>query len=282
MEKLNSDLQKWMIHTFSVILSEVLSEFKISDRFKIITQYINYVGTIMNEGQCDYDANMDLNNFIDNSYPKQKYSLGFIFEFTNTSYESFAAIYNKFNTEKINTENSDIIYMDEFEIYNFFGYYLAVLTLEEKKIIETATSNEELLGITSKNSKVTNVNKNITPTAFSHIHFNHTSVVTNIFDSLKKNEFIDSSSSIRDFNNIFSNKEPKNKIKWTANISDLWYFVRCLIENKKILPLGNNIWKVTNQCFVDKDGNEFGWKRFKGLHKTANAEKIKKAALQTA
>lgn len=89
--------------------------------------------------------------------------------------------------------------------------------------------------------------------------------LSDLFDNLKKNNFISIETTLPHFNKIFSGKEVKNLVRWTGNISELNYFIKCILPYMK--PLKNNHWEVACKCFVDKEGLPFERKRLKDQKK---------------
>lgn len=80
------------------------------------------------------------------------------------------------------------------------------------------------------------------------------------FQLLKEHDFIDASTELEQFKNIFRNKEiaHQKRIKWIGSTKELQWFIKELMyESQKIVDLKNDIWLITASCFVDKNGKEF-------------------------
>lgn len=76
--------------------------------------------------------------------------------------------------------------------------------------------------------------------------------------------FIDRSTTLATFNKVFKNQLPANPIKWLGNLSELYYLIKALQKEKKINRTGNEVWKITANCFVDANGNKYISSKFKG------------------
>ncbi len=120
----------------------------------------------------------------------------------------------------------------------------------------------------------------IIPDAYTYINFNtNISAITDLLEFLKKNAFIAEDTRISDFRNIFNNKKPVSPIRWKGNLSELTHFIKLLhLEKKLILPLKNNVWKITAGLFIDAKGKIFDSSRFKGQKIPANANLLERAA----
>lgn len=87
--------------------------------------------------------------------------------------------------------------------------------------------------------------------------------LTYLMDSLKKNNFIASDTSITDFKHAFSGKKVDNPIRWITHFGGLLDLFRQLNENKLIEFDGSNMYKIVCACFVDKDGISFDENKFR-------------------
>lgn len=102
--------------------------------------------------------------------------------------------------------------------------------------------------------------------------------VSDLFDNLIKNNFISADTNKKDFRKIFENQSPQSPIMWIGNISELYFFIKLLhIDNKLIENLGKKIWNVTDQIFVDKQGKPFGKQRFRSLKKPSTYKYLNQA-----
>ncbi|MFA6923837.1 MAG: hypothetical protein WC223_06225 [Bacteroidales bacterium] len=96
---------------------------------------------------------------------------------------------------------------------------------------------------------------------------------------LKKHSFVSVDTDIKDFRKIFNNTQPEILIHWTGNISELAYFIKVLHNDLKLIKdIQSHIWKVTANCFVDKNKQTFDWEKFRGQKKPAKAILLEKAA----
>jgi hypothetical protein len=81
--------------------------------------------------------------------------------------------------------------------------------------------------------------------------------VTDLFNSLKKNNRIAQDTSITDFKHTFSGVTVENPVRWTGAKSELPYFIKLLCNTLNVLEYTGSIWQIVCACFVDKDGNPF-------------------------
>ena len=103
--------------------------------------------------------------------------------------------------------------------------------------------------------------------------------LTDLWDSLKLNHFISKSTTLLNFKKVFSGGEIKTPIEWTGNISELFYFIKLIYsEHKLVDDLKQKQWEVTCLCFVDTDGNSFDRSKFRSLKRpNLTGDKIEKA-----
>ncbi len=82
--------------------------------------------------------------------------------------------------------------------------------------------------------------------------------LTDICDSLKKNNFISKETQLSNFRKIFSGDEIKTPVIWTGNVSEFYYFIKLLYtKHKLVADLKQNQWKVACKCFIKTDGSFF-------------------------
>ena len=101
--------------------------------------------------------------------------------------------------------------------------------------------------------------------SFTYKKYNHAPQnLTNLHNNFIRNGWIDAETSLAAFKRIFSGKDVLMPVKWTGNKSELYYFVKTLHSKKELVEyVGQRIWEITCNCFVDKDGKEFDRKKFK-------------------
>ncbi len=83
---------------------------------------------------------------------------------------------------------------------------------------------------------------------------------SNVLSALKKSQFIHNDTSSDNFKAIFKNEniDPSNRIVWIGSVKELQWFVKELVyETQKVVVIKNDIWLITIDCFVSKDGTEF-------------------------
>ena len=99
-----------------------------------------------------------------------------------------------------------------------------------------------------------------------------------LWDSLKLNHFISKSTTQLNFKKVFSGGEIKTPIEWTGNISELFYFIKLLHNDLKLVEyLKQQNWEVTCLCFIDSNGNPFDRSKFRSQKRPASTgDKIDK------
>jgi hypothetical protein len=105
--------------------------------------------------------------------------------------------------------------------------------------------------------------------------------LTDLWDSLKLNHLISKSTTLLNFKKAFSGSEIKTPVEWTGNISELFYFIKLIYsEHKLVYDLKQKQWEVTCLCFVDGEGNSFDRSKFRSLKRpNLTGDKIEKAVL---
>jgi hypothetical protein len=143
--------------------------------------------------------------------------------------------------------------LDIEDIYrNFFGEpdsYAFIKPLEQ--IEKVSKSNPKPKPKTAKQSTSFH--------SLSYIHFpTAPDNITDLWDSLKKNNLISQDTSIHAFKKVFSGKEITESVIWTGLDSDLYYFFYLIYTKHKLVsPMRQQQWKVLCKCFVQEDGTSF-------------------------
>ncbi|MCA6380150.1 MAG: hypothetical protein IM574_03975 [Cytophagales bacterium] len=103
--------------------------------------------------------------------------------------------------------------------------------------------------------------------------------LNDLCSSLKKSKFISQNTSIQNFKKIFSGTVIKTPIVWTGNISELFYFIKLIHNDFKLIEnLKQKQWEITCQCFIQEDGEQFERAKFRSLKKpNLTARAIEKA-----
>ena len=84
------------------------------------------------------------------------------------------------------------------------------------------------------------------------------SKLTDLCDSLKKNNFICKETQLFNFRKVFSGDEIKTPVTWTGNVSEFSYFIKLLYNKHNLVEdLKQNQWKVACKCFIKPDGTLF-------------------------
>lgn len=103
--------------------------------------------------------------------------------------------------------------------------------------------------------------------------------INDLWNSLKLNNFISHDTPLSTFKKIFSGREINTPVTWTGNISELYYFVKLIHTDLKLVEyLKQKIWEVTCICFVDENGEPFERSKFRSLKRpNLTGDKIDKA-----
>jgi len=161
---------------------------------------------------------------------------------------------------------------DTWEIADFYTQLLQRQAPENSFVKEIQSIEIEV--VTEEKKKKTN-----DILAFTYKKLNsHSNDITDLFNSLKKNNRIAQDTSITDFKHAFSGVTVENPIRWTGAKSELPYLIKLLCNTHKVLEYTGSVWQIVCACFVDKDGNPFNETNLKDQKKpkqTATAiEKI--------
>ncbi|WP_148256147.1 hypothetical protein [Lacinutrix sp. 5H-3-7-4] len=82
--------------------------------------------------------------------------------------------------------------------------------------------------------------------------------LTDLMNALKRKNFIENSTDLKDFRKIFSGEEIEKPIVWTGKISELSYFIKQLHnELKLVVDLKQQQWAVTINCFIQENGEQY-------------------------
>ena len=103
--------------------------------------------------------------------------------------------------------------------------------------------------------------------------------ITDLCSSLKFNNLISQDTTVPNFKRVFTNSEIKTPVVWTGTISELFYFIKLIHNDLKLVEnLKQKQWEVTCQCFVDAEGNPFDRSKFRSQKKPKlTAAKIEKS-----
>lgn len=159
--------------------------------------------------------------------------------------------------------------------YTYSEYLLNYFKLEEE-YLNNPTPAISLPFLTNKPKPKKNSN---IQQSFKYLSFDtNPDAITNLRDSLIKNNFIDENTKLTDFKKVFSGGEINSKIIWKGNISELSFFIKNLIMDKNsIQDLKLKHWKVTINCFVMDDESEITTANLRGAKLPARLNLIENA-----
>lgn len=90
--------------------------------------------------------------------------------------------------------------------------------------------------------------------------------LTNLYDSLKKHNFIADNTDSRVFKKVFSGKAITQPVVWTGNPSEFAYFIKLIYTfNQYVEDLKQRNWEVACKCFVQADGTFFDRSKLRTL-----------------
>lgn len=113
--------------------------------------------------------------------------------------------------------------------------------------------------------KIQSTPQQISLTSFSYKQLaTNPDKLTDLHDSLKLHNFIAQSTTLANFKRVFSNKKIVTPIVWTGNLSELYFFIKLIYkEHKLVEDLKQKQWEITCICFVKQDGQPFERSKFR-------------------
>ncbi len=117
--------------------------------------------------------------------------------------------------------------------------------------------------------------------SLSYIHFpTAPDNITDLWDSLKKNNLISQDTSIHAFKKVFSGKEITESVVWTGLDSDLYYFFYLIYTKHKLVsPMGTKPWDVLCNCFIPQNGESYDPFRIRHLKRPKTTGEIIEACV---
>ena len=90
--------------------------------------------------------------------------------------------------------------------------------------------------------------------------------LTNLWDSLKNNNFIAADTDPRAFKKVFSGNQITKQIVWTGNPSEFAYFIKLIYNVHQLVEdLKQKQWRVACKCFVQANGTPFDRSKLRTL-----------------
>lgn len=135
---------------------------------------------------------------------------------------------------------------------------------DDLKIIDILDTDEIVEEVKNQKIDKKETSKNI---AFTYVGTSASfkPKITEFKNCLVDDGFIDKSTKLADFNKIFKNRLPGNPIIWLGSRTDLKYLIRSLKESKLIQSVGNDLWKITSNCFIVDDNTTYDFRKYKSL-----------------
>ena len=101
--------------------------------------------------------------------------------------------------------------------------------------------------------------------------------LTDLMNSLKRNNFIAEDTSLKHFRKAFSGRDINKKILWTGSISALSYFIKQLHNvSGKIKNTKQKQWDITIKCFQMSDGSTLDKTKLRTQKAPSNSDVIEK------
>jgi hypothetical protein len=157
-------------------------------------------------------------------------------------------IYHKESNTRIDEEDSLESKYSSL-IYDELNAIMAVFEKYKKKSL---TSNTGQLDITPRSGK-----KPERKTKIPSFNVKNPSVLNDSFSQLIKFGLIHSDTPKKEFVDIFTGRVIKNQVIWTGGNNALAYFIRGIINEKAISPVGKAHWLITKNCFAINGADEY-------------------------
>ncbi|KAA6302560.1 MAG: hypothetical protein EZS26_001392 [Candidatus Ordinivivax streblomastigis] len=143
----------------------------------------------------------------------------------------------KLNLSYINAQHADF---STDRIYKESTYILQQQAPDNTFIKEIQVIQIE--NIIEEKKKKSDINA---PLAFTYKHLNkQQDYITNLFNSLKKNNRIAQDTPITDFKHAFSGVSVENPVCWTGAKSELPYLIKLLCNTHQVLNYTGSIWQI--------------------------------------
>lgn len=229
-----------LMHQF---INEIEANLKLIKEKKNIAKYL---GSIFSEFEC-----------IDNSIKENKKNQSIIYSRENVTVKKKLEFYKVDELEQEHTL-SDFFYKQK-------QFIREILVFIDNRKFE--------LNIETRSRK-----KHV-PNSFTLINQKaQLPLLQDVIYGLKKSQFIDESTSFKQFEKIFCGKKIDEPIKWIGDFGDLRSFIKYLNDYGCIEDLKKSIWEVTLKCFVDKNGTPFIKLKLVGAKKTIKDDSIRRIA----
>lgn len=180
------------------------------------------------------------------------------------------------------------------EIQEVFKHFSKELLLNEADIYDrffnqnlpenSFLKRKQPLQISNDINQVTPISnikqKGVSRLSFTYKNFDTDSdKLTDLFKSLKENNFIAKDNLLANFKRSFSGKEVSNQVIWTGSTNEFYYFVYLIHNKLELIDLiKRNHWSVACKCFIRFDGTQFDRKKLKvGIKPDSNSELIEEA-----
>ena len=160
----------------------------------------------------------------------------------------------------------DILIIDDFYTQLLFEPVLEKLYLKRILVIEAETGPEPTVAAEPE------VPYRPKPLSFTYkqLAIGHEKL-TDLCNSLKKNNFIAQDTTAANFKKVFSGKEITTPVRWTGTVSDFYYFIKLIHTDHKLVEnLKQQQWEIACKCFVRKDGSMFDRSKMRGQKRPAS------------
>jgi hypothetical protein len=177
----------------------------------------------------------------------------------------------------------DYFYKYSLEYPDIAKYYISLYEAQKKFYNsdneDETKANHEDRAIATNNLSQKSAGKSTNTNSFTYKNNDKNyNAIADLLNCLQKNNFVALDTDKKDFRKIFENKKPNKPITWTGKISYLFLFVKLLHSKYNLIDkLGKRVWVISDQLFVDENGEAFGSQRLKGQKVPNDASALENA-----
>jgi hypothetical protein len=156
---------------------------------------------------------------------------------------------------------------------NYFDIFKEFLSIEAE-FYKDAQPEFVIKPTISKLKKITKTNRSF---KYKKIKSDYSNL-TYLKESLINKGFISKNTDLKDFRKAFSGEAIDKPIVWTANMSELSYFIKQMHHNLKYVEnVKQEIWTITINCFIQENGEQYNREKLRGQKVPATSKNIDSA-----
>ena len=182
----------------------------------------------------------------------------------------YVKIHTIYNDNNFNIHSSDSFIIAESIL--LFQEYLSnfIIATQGQTSIKV-----NILNATEKNTNIATIINTQISTSLRYVNYDTDyNNINMLFKYCISKKLIHIDSKITDFRKIFSGEEVINPIIWIEKITQLHYFIKLLVKNKKIEDCKQMHWFIASNCFVNSDKIKFNPEEIKNKKTPANTQLI--------